>query len=560
MASDKPPEPVAVLRGSGGDITCVAFRPMPSAGPTRATDAQLCTGDGAGAVAVWSLATRRAVLTFRHHEHSACALGTGPVDAAAEATTVHKPAAAAARLPPRGIGGGGVLALAFASRDGLVTQGRDQRVAVWDLAALLAAAGRTGRVGDATLLPRFVVALFAVPQFGFCNIGLLALPHCGGGAAGDGLSSLGGTSCRLIVADDGGEAQALHCFAFSLSTAVPAASATPATWSTNAVTDVRSTVLPMASGLDDVKLGQAMSLALVPASSRASPPGNASGVEAFVAVGFESGHVVVFAFAFPVDAAAPPSSAPAAAAPAADAFPSLDGLAALAAAPPPLPAVRASHVLRLSVEPVVTVSLAPWRSPQQRDAGATAPPSPRAAGVSPFHVVAASADGTVQGYAVDFEDASPPVDAPARAAEELSAGGPTPDDFAAAAAADADSGGAPDVAPGSTTTMAAGTAERLWERKYANGVGAAMVRPADGRLAVLGLWDQAVALLDAHAGTPVATLHLHAGAISAVAALDAPATLALRGRARAPHHGSATGVAVASRDGSVSLWDLDVGL
>lgn len=121
-----PPGPVCVLRGHGCDAQAVAFLPLPAALPGEDDDegdecggaaaapspggSLLLSGDADGRARLWRTSTRRAVAEWRAHPASAGVLAVG-----------HLPA------PAPG---------------GLLTQGRDGALRLWQARA---AAGRRAR-------------------------------------------------------------------------------------------------------------------------------------------------------------------------------------------------------------------------------------------------------------------------------------------------------------------------------------------------------------------------------------------------------------------------------
>ena len=128
--------------------------------------------------------------------------------------------------------------------------------------------------------------------------------------------------------------------------------------------------------------------------------------------------------------------------------------------------------------------------------------------VQAIHLIAATADGSTFGLVCDYTFTSD-------ASNVLA-------DCEAAMSSDP-----PDVRPG--------TIELLWARQCAGGIGAAEIRPHDGSLLVLGLWDGSVEVLDAHSGKRVACLEgVHSEGIAAIAMITDPTYIALEGRRRRP--------------------------
>lgn len=254
------------LRGQPGEVTAVVFRPDVAAAPNsrngrfRPHD-HLAVGDNTGLVCIWSLANARPIASFQHLP----AQGASPNDATAP------PQAANRYRNPH------VLSLAFAGRDHIFTQGRDQAVRVWKL--------QDSRANGATKIdvsgPQYEIR---VPLCGFCNILVFRTPTGATCASGHEEEQ---SSWWCVVPEDGDSRRLLlHRVPLEAHREGPVS---------DEVDDAAAARIAPLTSLhveSNQKLGMPMSLAVGPANSG----GDAEPV-VFIVAGYESGHVAVLRLA-----------------------------------------------------------------------------------------------------------------------------------------------------------------------------------------------------------------------------------------------------------------------
>jgi hypothetical protein len=337
---------------------------------------------------------------------------------------------------------GALLAVAFLGPDLLLTQGRDQRARLWDAAAMIAAAKAGGAAGAEA--PHFLedarqwlIAELPVPQFGFCNVVARLTPPALDDAA---------AAVTVVIPDDGDRKLFQHTLRI-----VQGGDGDAVGW--RLADGAAKAAAPAVAVVDSggAKLGLAMCMEVLPDAAGPTGDGAAAANRISVAVGFESGHIAVVVLA---------------------------GGAAKSA--------TTRVVVRAFSEPAVAITAAALR-------GVSSSPG--------WNVIAASADGKLQSYALPLDDC---------------------------------------VVKGNE-----GDTRQQWELGVPQGVGGMCVRPSDGRLLVVGGWEGALRLLDARTGKVVATAP-HGGAMTAVR---------IEGGAAA-----VTRIAAGCADRTIALWETNVGL